>query len=148
MPARLDKVQVQAGARFVVISWSDREQLLARLLTLDPVPRGRKPVVSESRREIVNAFTAVGASRPASLTAGQREELFAVLDVWDGDLSEGLRELHVAALRRLGAFAGRRVLEMGCGDGRLTLGIARDATHVLRLRPRRRRHRSRKALTA
>jgi tRNA A58 N-methylase Trm61 len=37
---------------------------------------------------------------------------------------------HLAALRRLGAFAGRRVLEFGCGDGRLTLGIAADAGSV------------------
>lgn len=37
---------------------------------------------------------------------------------------------HLAALRRLGDFAGRRVLELGCGDGRLTLGIARDAAQV------------------
>ena len=38
---------------------------------------------------------------------------------------------HLAALRRLGDFRGRRVLELGCGDGRLTLGIARDAGSVL-----------------
>jgi hypothetical protein len=37
---------------------------------------------------------------------------------------------HLAALRRLGAFAGRRALEFGCGDGRLTLGIAADAGSV------------------
>jgi 2-polyprenyl-3-methyl-5-hydroxy-6-metoxy-1,4-benzoquinol methylase len=37
---------------------------------------------------------------------------------------------HIAALRRLGDFTDRRVLEMGCGDGRLTLGIARDAANV------------------
>jgi ubiquinone/menaquinone biosynthesis C-methylase UbiE len=37
---------------------------------------------------------------------------------------------HLAALRRLGDFRGRRVLEMGCGDGRLTLGIAEDAAYV------------------
>ncbi|HEX5582282.1 class I SAM-dependent methyltransferase [Gaiella sp.] len=37
---------------------------------------------------------------------------------------------HLAALRRLAEFEGRSVLEMGCGDGRLTLGIARDAMHV------------------
>jgi len=42
---------------------------------------------------------------------------------------------HLAALRRLGDFEGRRALEMGCGDGRLTLGIARDATHVLAFDP-------------
>jgi ubiquinone/menaquinone biosynthesis C-methylase UbiE len=42
---------------------------------------------------------------------------------------------HLAALRRLGDFHGRRVLEMGCGDGRLTAGIARDAEHVLAFDP-------------
>jgi ubiquinone/menaquinone biosynthesis C-methylase UbiE len=43
--------------------------------------------------------------------------------------------VHVAALRRLADFRGRRVLEMGCGDGRLTAGIAEDAEHVLAFDP-------------
>jgi ubiquinone/menaquinone biosynthesis C-methylase UbiE len=43
--------------------------------------------------------------------------------------------VHLAALRRLCDFTGRRVLELGCGDGRLTLGIARDAAHVLAFDP-------------
>jgi ubiquinone/menaquinone biosynthesis C-methylase UbiE len=43
--------------------------------------------------------------------------------------------VHLAALRRLGDFRGRRVLELGCGDGRLTLEIARDAAHVLAFDP-------------
>jgi ubiquinone/menaquinone biosynthesis C-methylase UbiE len=38
---------------------------------------------------------------------------------------------HLAALRRLGDFRGRRVLELGCGDGRLTVPIAREAVSVL-----------------
>ena len=38
---------------------------------------------------------------------------------------------HLAALQRLGDFRGRRVLEMGCGEGRLTPGIAADAASVL-----------------
>ena len=42
---------------------------------------------------------------------------------------------HLAALRRLGDFRDQRVLELGCGDGRLTLGIARDAAHVLAFDP-------------
>jgi 2-polyprenyl-3-methyl-5-hydroxy-6-metoxy-1,4-benzoquinol methylase len=42
---------------------------------------------------------------------------------------------HLAALRRLGDFRGRRVLEMGCGDGRLTQGIAAEAAHVLAFDP-------------
>ena len=37
---------------------------------------------------------------------------------------------HLAALRQLGDFRGQRVLELGCGDGRLTVGIAEDAAHV------------------
>lgn len=42
---------------------------------------------------------------------------------------------HLAALRRLGDFRGRRVLEMGCGDGRLTPGITHDAASVLAFDP-------------
>jgi ubiquinone/menaquinone biosynthesis C-methylase UbiE len=42
---------------------------------------------------------------------------------------------HLAALRRLGDFRGRRVLELGCGDGRLTLPIAAEAAHVLAFDP-------------
>jgi len=42
---------------------------------------------------------------------------------------------HLAALRRLGDFGGRRVLELGCGEGRLTVPIAREAAHVLAFDP-------------
>ena len=42
---------------------------------------------------------------------------------------------HLASLRRLGDFRRRRVLELGCGDGRLTPGIARDAASVLAFDP-------------
>jgi 2-polyprenyl-3-methyl-5-hydroxy-6-metoxy-1,4-benzoquinol methylase len=42
---------------------------------------------------------------------------------------------HLAALRRLCELHGRRVLELGCGDGRLTPGIARDAAYVLAFDP-------------
>jgi predicted RNA methylase len=42
---------------------------------------------------------------------------------------------HLAALRRLADFRDRRVLELGCGDGRLTVGIAADAAHVLAFDP-------------
>jgi 2-polyprenyl-3-methyl-5-hydroxy-6-metoxy-1,4-benzoquinol methylase len=44
-------------------------------------------------------------------------------------------EAHLAALRRLADFRGQRALEMGCGDGRLTVGIARDAASVLAFDP-------------
>jgi 2-polyprenyl-3-methyl-5-hydroxy-6-metoxy-1,4-benzoquinol methylase len=42
---------------------------------------------------------------------------------------------HLAALRRLADFRDRRVLEMGCGDGRLTVGMAVDAASVLAFDP-------------
>ena len=42
---------------------------------------------------------------------------------------------HLAALRRLADFGGQRVLEMGCGEGRLTGGIATDAASVLAFDP-------------
>ena len=42
---------------------------------------------------------------------------------------------HLAALRRLGDFRGQRVLELGCGDGRLTLGVAAESASVLAIDP-------------
>ena len=42
---------------------------------------------------------------------------------------------HLAALRRLGDFRDRRVLELGCGDGRLTVGVGADAASVLAFDP-------------
>ena len=44
-------------------------------------------------------------------------------------------EAHLAALRRLGDFRSRSVLELGCGDGRLTVGLAPDAACVLAFDP-------------
>jgi ubiquinone/menaquinone biosynthesis C-methylase UbiE len=42
---------------------------------------------------------------------------------------------HLAALRRLADFGGRRVLEMGCGEGRLTKGIGVEAASVVAFDP-------------
>ena len=42
---------------------------------------------------------------------------------------------HLAALRRLGGFRGTHVVELGCGDGRLTVGIAAEAAGVLAFDP-------------
>jgi ubiquinone/menaquinone biosynthesis C-methylase UbiE len=42
---------------------------------------------------------------------------------------------HLAALHRLGDFGGRELLELGCGDGRLTVGLAATAARVLAFDP-------------
>ena len=42
---------------------------------------------------------------------------------------------HLAALLRLTDFAGARVLEVGCGDGRLTVGVAERAATVFAFDP-------------
>ena len=42
---------------------------------------------------------------------------------------------HLAALRRLGDFRSRRIIELGCGEGRLTVGIAAGAASVLAFDP-------------
>jgi 2-polyprenyl-3-methyl-5-hydroxy-6-metoxy-1,4-benzoquinol methylase len=43
--------------------------------------------------------------------------------------------VHLAALRRFADFRGKRVLELGCGDGRLTLPIAAEASSILAFDP-------------
>ena len=42
---------------------------------------------------------------------------------------------HLGALLRLADFAGARVIEVGCGDGRLTAGVAERAASVLAFDP-------------
>ena len=42
---------------------------------------------------------------------------------------------HLGALRRLGGFRDQRILELGSGDGRLTVGIAPEAASVLAFDP-------------
>jgi 2-polyprenyl-3-methyl-5-hydroxy-6-metoxy-1,4-benzoquinol methylase len=56
---------------------------------------------------------------------------------------------HLAALRRLAAFRDQQVIELGCGDGRLTVPVARDAARVLAFDPDREAvERARQALPA
>jgi hypothetical protein len=55
MPDRLDRVQVTTRYRIVEISWTERDAILDELRTL------------ESARSAVEAFKAVGASRPVQL---------------------------------------------------------------------------------
>lgn len=47
--------------------------------------------------------------------------------------------LELETVRELVDLAGKRVLEMGCGDGRFTYLYAHDAEHVLGIDPNRRR---------
>ena len=42
---------------------------------------------------------------------------------------------HLASLRRLSDFRDRNVLELGCGDGRLTVPVAADAARVVAFDP-------------
>ncbi|MGH3065808.1 MAG: class I SAM-dependent methyltransferase [Gaiellaceae bacterium] len=44
--------------------------------------------------------------------------------------------VHLAAILRAADFSGRRVLEVGCGAGRLTSGIAATASSVLAFDPK------------
>jgi 2-polyprenyl-3-methyl-5-hydroxy-6-metoxy-1,4-benzoquinol methylase len=44
-------------------------------------------------------------------------------------------QAHLAALHRVADFRGLRILELGCGDGRLTVPIAREASSVLAFDP-------------
>jgi hypothetical protein len=67
---RLDRVEIRLNRRVVRISWASRTELLAQLRQL------------ESARSIVQAFEAVGASRPVELDREQKATVYAVLDVW------------------------------------------------------------------
>ena len=44
-------------------------------------------------------------------------------------------QAHLAALLRVADFAGARVVEVGCGDGRLTAGLAERAATVFAFDP-------------
>jgi 2-polyprenyl-3-methyl-5-hydroxy-6-metoxy-1,4-benzoquinol methylase len=43
--------------------------------------------------------------------------------------------IELGQIERYASLAGRRVLEIGCGDGRLTLQLARRAAHVVAIDP-------------
>ncbi len=41
----------------------------------------------------------------------------------------------IAALHQIASFTGKRVLEIGCGDGRITWGYADNTAHVTGIDP-------------
>jgi ubiquinone/menaquinone biosynthesis C-methylase UbiE len=45
--------------------------------------------------------------------------------------------VHLGSLRGLADFAGASVIEVGCGDGRLTAGLAEEAASVFAFDPER-----------
>jgi ubiquinone/menaquinone biosynthesis C-methylase UbiE len=42
---------------------------------------------------------------------------------------------HLASLRRIADFGGASVIEVGCGDGRLTAGLAEEAANIFAFDP-------------
>jgi ubiquinone/menaquinone biosynthesis C-methylase UbiE len=77
------------------------------------------------------------ASRSTGLVAGVRVTYLRAVRKGKRSLPPVIdpEGAHLAALHRLGDFATCRVLELGCGDGRLTLGIADRAASVFALDP-------------
>ena len=86
VPARLKRVTVSTLSGDVVISWDERQRLVAELL----------PVTKD--QDIVRAFEAVGTSSPVILEADQRRRLRLALGFLGSDqpLSSGLAGLYTA----------------------------------------------------
>jgi hypothetical protein len=78
VPERLDNVEVLAGRDpgRVTISWAAREELLSRLDSL-----------GEEAESTVDAFRAVGASRPVPLELADKE-ILSEIDAWIRDLAD------------------------------------------------------------
>jgi hypothetical protein len=70
MPERLNQVTVAYSRGTVALPWSSRDALLAEVRHLD------------SMKPVVQAFEAVGASAPVTLTRADVQELVRQLDLW------------------------------------------------------------------
>jgi hypothetical protein len=86
----IDRVEVALESETVVIPWTSQQALLERL----------RP--NESTRGVVDAFEAVGTSRPVRLRADEKDALREAIRLWaeenggyDG-LPEGIAELRIA----------------------------------------------------
>ena len=87
----IDRVQVGLSRETVTISWKSREVLLDRI-------RG-----VESLRSVVDAFEAVGVSRPVTLSDEEKDALREAIRMWGEEaeggyagLPEGIGRLRIA----------------------------------------------------
>jgi hypothetical protein len=86
----IDRVQVGLSRETVTISWDARQALLERLRRV------------ESLRSVVDAFEAVGVSRPVALSPEEKDALSEAIRVWAeeaggyADLPEGIEQLRLA----------------------------------------------------
>jgi hypothetical protein len=97
MPGRLDRVRIVTRYGYVEIRWECRETLLAEIHSLE----------SESARDVVRAFEAVGATQPVELDLGGKVVLVEAIhavgrDVGGMDrLTTDVRELLCALVDEL-----------------------------------------------
>jgi hypothetical protein len=77
----IDTVRVSLSRGIVEIPWTSRTALLGQIRSLD------------SAKPIIDAFEAVGVSRPLALTREQKGLLVESIDFWGNQTDGGLREL-------------------------------------------------------
>ena len=87
----IDRVQVGLAHETVTISWEARQALLDRLRRV------------ESLRSVVDAFLAVGVSRPVTLSDEEKDALRDAIRVWAEEteggyaaLPDGIERLRIA----------------------------------------------------
>ena len=81
MPERLDRVTIALDRIDVVLSWAARAALLNELARL------------EARQGIRDAFDAVGATRPVTLTLEEKAELLLAIEQWSEQTAGGFTAL-------------------------------------------------------
>jgi hypothetical protein len=97
MPERLDSITIQLCSRDLIITWTERQQLLEEVRDR---PRG-DPTLDRSIRK---AFEDVGAGRPVVLTPEEERYLLGVLKAWPEEtetLRQGLLKLRDALSEEL-----------------------------------------------
>ena len=76
MPAHLNRITVALSGREVFLRWDTRQALMARMRYVGGTDR------------LLDAFDAVGASRPVDLGPGHRDALLQVLEYWASGLDD------------------------------------------------------------